>query len=276
MKITSPSNCDPYWESADWLPPWYILDRWCHRDEACIQAKLQALLSACERGEVQHRRSDGKTFDDPVHELLGRGKLLVNRHSFNQWCTALEGKTPLAAAGTPSAPATSTPPWARQYLTRGPTASDASSTAAEPPSAPHIAPPTDVITVDATDSDTPSDATDAEDRSPAASEDLPEHELRQRGVTADEIIDAFRVKFEQAKNREWWNERFTNATRYKKILVARVQKGKASRGGQHFPSWWDPFFIASWLISEGHMNRERVVRVLEQSFPNFAVNAHLL
>lgn len=267
MKITIPTTCDPYWESADWLPPWYILDRWCHRDEACIQAKLQALLSACERGDVQHRRSDGKTFDDPVHELFGRGKLLVNRHSFNQWCTALEGKTPLSAAGTPSAPATPTPPWAQQYLTRGPTASDASSNAATPPSGQYIAPAANV---------TPADATGTEEPSAPADVDLPEHELRKRGVTADEIIDAFRVKFELPKNREWWNERFTNASRYKKILNARVQKGKASRGDQHFPSWWDPFLIASWLISERHMHRDRVVRILQQSFPDFAINAHLL
>lgn len=20
--------CDPYWDEADWLPPWYILERW--------------------------------------------------------------------------------------------------------------------------------------------------------------------------------------------------------------------------------------------------------
>lgn len=76
--------CDPYWDEADWLPPWYILDRWCQRDEACIQAKQQALLSACERGEVQYRRSDGKTYDDPVHELSSRGKLLIHRQSFNR------------------------------------------------------------------------------------------------------------------------------------------------------------------------------------------------
>ena len=42
MKSFIPTTCDPYWEGADWLPPWYILERWCQRDEACIQAKLQA------------------------------------------------------------------------------------------------------------------------------------------------------------------------------------------------------------------------------------------
>jgi hypothetical protein len=108
--------CDPYWDEADWLPPWYILERWCQRDEACIQAKQQALLSACERGEIQYRRSDGKTYDDPVHELSSRGKLLIHRQSFNQWCTALEGKTPLAG-GLPPVPAAPVPTWAHQYQT---------------------------------------------------------------------------------------------------------------------------------------------------------------
>ncbi|NBU45677.1 MAG: hypothetical protein EBS37_16665, partial [Betaproteobacteria bacterium] len=60
-----------------------------------MQAKLQALLSACERGEVNYRRSDGKWFDDPVHELYQRRKLLIERQSFNRWCTKLEGKSPL-------------------------------------------------------------------------------------------------------------------------------------------------------------------------------------
>jgi hypothetical protein len=44
--------CDPIWEHADWLPVWYLLDRWCRQDARCHQAKQQALLSACERGEI--------------------------------------------------------------------------------------------------------------------------------------------------------------------------------------------------------------------------------
>jgi len=262
MKNFAPTTCDPYWEEADWLPPWYILERWCQRDEACIQAKLQALLSACERGEVQYRRSDGKTYDDPVHELSSRGKLLIQRHSFNQWCTSLEGKTPLAG-GLPSVAAAATPAWAHQYATRpGPS-----------PTTP-IDPDTPV-TAEVNALDTASDATDDTDGSPVNT-DLPESELRKRAVTADEIIQAFRVRPDSHQNYKWWNERFTNPNRYKKILTARVQKGKASRGDQHFPSWWNPFMIASWLISERHMQRDRVVRALQQSFPDFAVNDHLL
>lgn len=262
MKNFAPTTCDPYWEEADWLPPWYILDRWCQRDEACIQAKLQALLSACERGEVQYRRSDGKTYDDPVHELSSRGKLLIQRHSFNQWCTALEGKTPLAG-GLPSVTAPATPAWAQQYATRP----------ASTPTTP-VEPDTPV-TAEVNAPDTATDAADDTDSSPVET-DLSESELRKRAVTADEIIQAFRVRPDSHQNYKWWNERFTNPSRYKKILTARVQKGKASRGGQHFPSWWNPFMIASWLIAERHMHRDRVVRALQQSFPDFAVNDHLL
>lgn len=264
MRTPIPTICDPYWEEADWLPPWYILERWCQRDEACIQAKLQALLSACERSDVQYRRSDGKTYDDPVHELSSRGKLLIQRQSFNQWCTALEGKTPLAG-GMPAVVAPVTPSWAHQHRVQVPTAP---TTISE--SEPTVEAPT------APETYAEIEATPLEADAPDADGDLPVEELRKRAVTADDIIHAFRVKPDSHQNYKWWTERFTNPNRYKKILTARVQKGKASRGGQHFPSWWNPFPIASWLIAERHMPRDRVVRILQQSFPEFAVNDHLL
>lgn len=264
MKSFIPTSCDPYWEEADWLPPWYIMDRWCQRDEACIQAKLQALLSACERGDVQYRRSDGKTYDDTVHELSSRGKLLIHRQSFNQWCTALEGKTPLAG-GMPAVVAPTVPSWAHQHKVQVPTA---------PTTIPESAPTAEVATTPETDAEI--EATSLEADVPDANGDLPVEELRKRAVTADDIIHAFRVKPDSHQNYKWWTERFTNPNRYKKILTARVQKGKASRGGQHFPSWWNPFLIASWLIAERHMPRDRVVRILQQSFAEFAVNDHLL
>ena len=264
MKSFIPTSCDPYWEEADWLPPWYILDRWCQRDEACIQAKLQALLSACERGDVQYRRSDGKTYDDPVHELSSRGKLLIHRQSFNQWCTALEGETPLAG-GMPAMVAPAVPSWAHQHRIQAPTAW-ATVSESEP----------SVVGISTPVENAKTEATAPEADAPDADGDLPVEELRKRAVTADDIIHAFRVKPDSHQNHKWWTERFTNPNRYKKILTARVQKGKASRGGQHFPSWWNPFLIASWLIAERHMPRERVLRILQQSFPEFAINDHLL
>lgn len=265
MKNFIPTSCDPYWEEADWLPPWYILERWCQRDEACIQAKLQALLTACERGDVQYRRSDGKTYDDPVHELSSRGKLLIQRQSFNQWCTALEGKTPLAGC-VPAVVAPAVPSWAHQHRIQAPT------TAATIPESE----PTAAITTGPME-DAEIGATAPEVNAPDVEGDLPEEELRKRAVTADDIIHAFRVKQDPRQNENWWNERFTNASiRYTSILPARVQMGKSSKGKQRFPSWWNPFLIASWLISSNHLPRDRVVRVLEHSFPDFAVNTHLL
>jgi len=43
MNIQSNAACDPYWEHADWLPPWYILDQWCHQDET---QKIAAIAQA--------------------------------------------------------------------------------------------------------------------------------------------------------------------------------------------------------------------------------------
>ena len=106
--------CEFYWESSDWLPPGYILERWCQVDDRpCLEAKLQALLSACERGDVGYRRRDGKDFDDPVHELWSRRILLIERASFEAWVTALEGKSPLSIPPGPethSPAVTATPP----------------------------------------------------------------------------------------------------------------------------------------------------------------------
>ncbi len=267
MRTPIPTICDPYWEEANWLPPWYILERWCQRDEACMQAKLQALLSACERGDIQYRRSDGKTYADPAHELFRRGKLLIQRQSFNRWCTALEGKTPLSG-GTPSTLVPAVPVWAQHHQPSTPVAT------IQPVTLKPAASPV-MVTVMA---DAPVSADENEADTPdAANEDQPEEELRKRAVTADEIIKAFRVKTLSKQNKDWWNERFTNATsRYPSILCARVQMGKASQGKLRFPSWWSPLLIASWLISSKHLSRDQAVRMLEHSFPDFAINAHLL
>ena len=46
-------------------------------------------LSACERGQVQWRRSDGKPYDDPIHELAARNRVLIERSSFAAWSRTL-------------------------------------------------------------------------------------------------------------------------------------------------------------------------------------------
>lgn len=103
-------TCDHYWEHADWLPPWYILDRWCQRDDRYRQAKYEALLTACERGDVKYGRRDGKGFDDPVRELAERRILTIERISFDAWAIRLEGQSPLAAPPRPMAPSRQCPP----------------------------------------------------------------------------------------------------------------------------------------------------------------------
>ena len=59
----SPDDID-YWTHSDWWPVWLVLERWGWPEPQCLEAKRQALLSACERGQVQWRRSDGKPYDD--------------------------------------------------------------------------------------------------------------------------------------------------------------------------------------------------------------------
>ncbi len=58
----SPDEID-YWTQSDWWPVWLVLERWGVPESQCLEAKRQALLSACERGQVQWRRSDGKPYD---------------------------------------------------------------------------------------------------------------------------------------------------------------------------------------------------------------------
>lgn len=265
--ISSPhTNCDRYWDAADWVPPYYILDHWCHGDTECMHAKFQALLSACDRGEVSYRRSDNKTFDDPVHELHARRILLISRDSFDQWCVRLEGKSPLPPVTAKPAPAPEPvirrPTWLDD--SNGPaTTAVASMTAASsrPSWAEQI---NSTPKVEFKPSQKSAETLSVPSPRSVA---LTERELRRLGVPANEIIAAFRVKHDEASNRQWWNERFSNATRYKKVLKARIQKGQASRGDQHFPSWWDPQQLATWLIDEHFMPRERVLLAFERAFP---------
>jgi hypothetical protein len=95
-------------------------------------------------------------------------------------------------------------------------------------------------------------------------------ELRERGVTTEQIIAAFMVKPDRHENDKWWRDRLSNTPRYKKLQSALIQKGKPSRGGQRFPSWWRPDLIASWLFRSGHMPQHRALDVLSKKFPDWA------
>jgi hypothetical protein len=206
MNANTSSECTPYWDEADWLMPWYILERWCQRDEACMQAKLQAMLSACERGDVNYRRSDGKTFDDPLYELFKRGKLLIERNSFNQWCIKLEGKSPLTGiASGPITPVLPTPSWAREW-TRAAGGSDSASKAPKSPGSGLGEPVSN------------SNARADSPQSDIAVDDLSDMQLRKLGVPGDEIVDAFKVTLNSRENNDWWRQRISNAKCNKKIL----------------------------------------------------------
>jgi hypothetical protein len=264
MNANTSSECTPYWDEADWLMPWYILERWCQRDEACMQAKLQAMLSACERGDVNYRRSDGKTFDDPIHELFKRGKLLIERNSFNQWCIKLEGKSPLT--GRASSPTISAPPmpsWAHDWARAAPRSGSVNKFPQSPGSG--LGEPV-----------SNSNARVASPQSDIAVDGLSDMQLRKLGVPSDEIVDAFKVTLNSRENSDWWRQRMSNAKRNKKLLQARVRAGKSSEGDQRIQSWWDPMLIASFLIQGGHMHPSKAVRILDESFADFASDSHLL
>lgn len=277
MNLPSNATCDPFWEHADWLPPWYILEQWCQQDDRCRQAKQQALFSACERGIVFYRRSDGKDFDDPVHELSRRGILLIDRASFTQWAEQVEGKSPVDVHPQPR-PAY--PVWASTHDCRF----DERQwkwvpNSATPPTLPTAAainaPQADAPILISDASESASDAAEV-DTKPDDAIYPSDAELRERGVTTEEIIAAFMVKADRCENDKWWRDRLSNTPRYKKLESALVQKGKPSRGGQRFPSWWRPDLIASWLIKEGHMPRQRVLAALSKRFPDWEHSADYL
>jgi hypothetical protein len=288
-----PNNtCDPIWEHADWLPPEYILDRWCQQDARCRYAKQQALLSACERAEVYYRRSDGKTFDDPIHELSARGILLIDRDSFVAWVTAIEGQSPLPARPPKQPPY---PAWAppgayrfdeEQWDWVPVTPPIRSTPPAQPTDTPPLPfdPPAWVKEMRAADAKAaatsvdapPADAAQEEivevaDEKPSYDTYPSEAELRELGVPADEIVAAFQLEDTRHKNEKWWRERMGNVSRANKSLgEALVQKGLPNRGAERYPSWWRPDLVARWLIEAGHLGSYKVAPVLRKEFPKWA------
>lgn len=83
-------DCSRYSDYAEWLRLSDILNDWCKLDNTCKEVKKLAILGACENGEIEYSRSDGKSFDDPVIELQGRGLLLINKASFTNWKNEVE------------------------------------------------------------------------------------------------------------------------------------------------------------------------------------------
>jgi len=77
--------CAIFWNETDHLPLSAVLDYWCKGDAKCREARKQAILTACRRGDVNYRRRDGRTYDDPVEELAASDLLLIERASFERW-----------------------------------------------------------------------------------------------------------------------------------------------------------------------------------------------
>lgn len=297
------NNCDPYWEHADWLPPWYILDHWCQQDALCRQAKQQALLSACERGDINYRRSDGKTFDDPIHELSSRGILLIERDSFDAWAISLDGTSPLPARPRkqPPYPVWASPgdyrfdeeqwEWVSAYPpVNPPTTAPLPIRTVEQSPPRTVTPPAWGREMNAPKATTPSTAPEAlalgaDDDTDTADESAPalgdtkvdyttypsETELRELGVPTDEIIAAFQMEPTRHENEKWWKERMGNISRAnKQLALALVQKGLPNRGSERYPSWWRPDQVAQWLIDARHSGSYKVAPILRKEFPKWA------
>ena len=234
-------TCDHYWEHADWLPPWYILDRWCQSDDRCRQAKYAALLSACERGDVKYGRRDGKRFDDPVQELAERRILLIERTSFDAWAIRLDGKSPLDGPPRPMQPLPPRPAWATPLPA-------VTTSLPNPPG--EVLPP-----------ETAAEHGDVLMPVAAASSTLTPP---LGDVPSDEIIAAFPVLADEKANTEWWKPRMREAKDYG-LTGARTRAGRLRE-----QSRWQPHLIAAWLVDKGHMQAKVVKRILIRSFPDWA------
>ena len=83
-------KCDRYWAESVYLPVDAVLDYWCGNIIECKEAKKFAIITACERGEISYKRTDGKDFNDPVLDLIGRDVVVIQRESFEQWAKKID------------------------------------------------------------------------------------------------------------------------------------------------------------------------------------------
>jgi len=78
-------QCSAYWNESRYLPISAVVDYWCEGDPNCYKAKFFALVAACEEGEIEYTRVDGKKFEDPILDLARKDILLIHRESFEKW-----------------------------------------------------------------------------------------------------------------------------------------------------------------------------------------------
>lgn len=82
-------GCKEYWNHADVILFHDALHAWCDGSTTCMAAKKYALLTMLEKGVVNYRRADGKTFQTTVYELAEKQKLLVDKASFLEWASSV-------------------------------------------------------------------------------------------------------------------------------------------------------------------------------------------
>jgi len=83
------TNCNDYWQHADYLPLDLVITYWCEQSgfnaAHCREAKKAAILAAIKSDQIKFRRSDGKPFPDDIYHLAANHLLLIERDSFNAW-----------------------------------------------------------------------------------------------------------------------------------------------------------------------------------------------
>lgn len=80
-----------YWEHARWVPVNMLVNEWSKADGGSRTTKRGAILTACERGEIECSRSDGKSWSESIDELYAKGVLMVSKSSFLAWVAQSHG-----------------------------------------------------------------------------------------------------------------------------------------------------------------------------------------
>ena len=83
------TNCNDYWQHADYLPLDLVITYWCEQSgfnaAHCRDAKKAAILAAITSDQIKYRRSDGKPFKDDIYTLAANHLVLIETNSFNAW-----------------------------------------------------------------------------------------------------------------------------------------------------------------------------------------------
>ncbi len=88
----SDSEYNKYMQHAEWASLDDLISEWCdgNKYSDLFEPRKLATLGACSRSDVFYTRTDGKSFDDPVIDLYGRGILLIDKETFYSWRSKIE------------------------------------------------------------------------------------------------------------------------------------------------------------------------------------------